>query len=198
MFGKRTGHSAVSVDGKLWIFGGSDPTTVPPTFYSDLHIETAPINPVGSPPTPRQYHGAAILKGIMYVVGGEDKNKTALRDFFSLDSAHKWTPLEKAPISTASPSLVATAGHLLLYDGATSGVYSYDTAKKWSTELNKGTATPPKRKHQTAVAFRDGIVIFGGQLDDNTYANDVWYFSTSMYNSSISTYLTSRRHSNME
>lgn len=155
-----------------------------------MHVGASPKTTTGDPKG-RQYHAAAVLNEVMYIVGGVDVGNNALQDFYSLGSSFKWTSRSAPPIKTASPSLVAIAGQLLLYDGATSNVYSYDISNStWSESLNNGTSTPPTRVHQTAVAFGDGIAIFGGQLTDLTYTNDVWYFSTSMYSLCIRPFLT--------
>ena len=69
----RSGHAAVSVGDRMWIFGGSTGEDSNELYSLDFSAKTpkwAKGGDVGERPEPRRFHGMAVAGGVIYIFGG--------------------------------------------------------------------------------------------------------------------------------
>lgn len=120
-------HSATVVGDSLVIFGGWDQPEVFNDVYSlDLAtMEFARLELSGTPPSPRSWHAAVLVRGAeeggggILIQGGYD-GETALSDAFLLDlGARRWTEVTPAlfPTGRAGHAGVVHDGCVHLYGG---------------------------------------------------------------------------------
>jgi len=112
---ERYGHSGTLVDGKLWVFGGSNDAHLPKDdlYYLDLaNMQWTEVTKEGNWPPPRFHHSAALTEdgSKIYIFGGSKTQSDHLNDMWELSLETKtWTrvPTEKPP--------VPRAGHLSFF-----------------------------------------------------------------------------------
>lgn len=121
----RSGHSAcVMQERKIFVFGGWDT----PVCYNDMYMldlglmEFSKVKTSGKAPSPRSWHGSAVLTDTKFLIHGGYNGNNALSDafIFDIDTNH-WTEVALPQLSTprAGHSIIAmeTAGHLPLIKG---------------------------------------------------------------------------------
>ncbi|GAB4824011.1 hypothetical protein N2152v2_011057 [Parachlorella kessleri] len=183
--------SAASVlHGDSWVlFGGIDGENKHNSvFVLDLATSTwSRLAPSGDTPWPREGHAAALLGQRMYVFGGntmQDGEERYENDLHILDLvSHEWTRVQalgSLPRPRDSHAAAAWGGRLVVIGGDDTheylrDVWAYDPADNTWNEVQVANAadfTP--RASFTAVATRDGILIFGGASIEMDFFNDCW------------------------
>ncbi|KAI5104267.1 kelch repeat-containing protein isoform X1 [Silurus meridionalis] len=113
----RSGHSACVMQGKIFIFGGWDtPVCFNDMFMLDLCLmEFSAVKTSGSAPSPRSWHGCAVLSESRFLVHGGYDGNHALSDTFLFNTdTNCWTSLTcswltKTPRAGHSIITMATA-----------------------------------------------------------------------------------------
>ena len=165
-------YSAMApLDGKLVLFGGTDPglgtnndTWIwDGTTWTDTHADSS-----GSTPAPRDSAVMAPLGGRLVLFGGEDTG-ALYGDTWSWDGA-AWSLLQVAgPPATSDAVMAPLEGKLVLFMGTTSDTWTFDGAA-WS----KVATTGPSPRSGAAMAPLNGkLFLFGGTLKANDNA-ETW------------------------
>ncbi|RIA93152.1 hypothetical protein C1645_722866, partial [Glomus cerebriforme] len=78
----RSGHVSCVYQNKIYIFGGSDGEKYyNDTWCYDIKENTwTELSCIGYIPTPREFHGATIIKDVMYIFGGRVKEGTEFKE----------------------------------------------------------------------------------------------------------------------
>ncbi|XP_029310794.1 kelch repeat-containing protein [Cottoperca gobio] len=115
----RSGHSAcVMQERKIYVFGGWDT----PVCYNDLYMldlglmEFSAVKTSGKAPSPRSWHGSAVLSQTKFLIHGGYNGNNALSDTFIFDiDTNSWTEvtLPQLCVPRAGHSIITmqTAGH---------------------------------------------------------------------------------------
>ncbi|XP_039868203.1 kelch repeat-containing protein isoform X3 [Simochromis diagramma] len=115
----RSGHSAcVMQERKIYVFGGWDT----PVCYNDMYMldlglmEFSAVKTTGNPPSPRSWHGSAVLSDTKFLIHGGYNGNNALSDAFVFDiDTNSWTEVSAPELSVprAGHSIITmeTAGH---------------------------------------------------------------------------------------
>jgi N-acetylneuraminic acid mutarotase len=128
--------------------------------------------PVASLNIARQEHGAALLRGLVYVAGGEGE-ADAYRTVERYDPAlNQWSFVADLPVPLYHAALVAANDRLYLIGGypavgpadSLDSVYVYDPdANQWGT-----AARLPQPRSTGAAANINGLIYYAGGLDDSS------------------------------
>ncbi|KAM9335589.1 kelch repeat-containing protein [Symphorus nematophorus] len=121
----RSGHSAcVMQERKIYVFGGWDT----PVCYNDMYMldlglmEFSAVKTTGKAPSPRSWHGSAVLSDTKFLIHGGYNGNNALSDTFLFDiDTNSWTEvtLPQLSLPRAGHSIITmeTAGHLRFSEG---------------------------------------------------------------------------------
>ncbi|XP_029932605.1 kelch repeat-containing protein isoform X1 [Myripristis murdjan] len=108
----RSGHSAcVMQERKIYVFGGWDF----PVCYNDMYMldlglmEFSAVKTTGKAPSPRSWHGSAVLSDTKFLIHGGYNGNNALNDTFIFDTdTNSWTEVTHPELS------VPRAGHSII------------------------------------------------------------------------------------
>jgi len=174
-----TRHTSVVVNGKLWIFGGSNISSKMNELYL-MDPETRNIVRVeprsGVPPSSRSDHGCAAVGNKIFIFGGSDLSVTPQNDVHSFDTETLiWSELKTngtVPSPRSGLVCVTLGKNIYLFGGA------QWNQKKWTHKSNElfifnteslswskpNTEGPPPGVSTFAAAFPYGrhIWIIGG------------------------------------
>ncbi|XP_026208153.1 kelch repeat-containing protein [Anabas testudineus] len=108
----RSGHSAcVMQERKIYVFGGWDT----PVCYNDMYMldlglmEFSAVKTSGKAPSPRSWHGSAVLSDTKFLIHGGYNGNNALSDTFIFDTdTNSWTEVTLPQLS------VPRAGHSII------------------------------------------------------------------------------------
>ncbi|XP_070849557.1 kelch repeat-containing protein [Chaetodon trifascialis] len=108
----RSGHSAcVMQERKIYVFGGWDT----PVCYNDMYMldlglmEFSAVKTTGKAPSPRSWHGSAVLSDTKFLIHGGYNGNNALSDTFIFDiDSNSWTEVTLPQLS------VPRAGHSII------------------------------------------------------------------------------------
>ncbi|XP_069573082.1 kelch repeat-containing protein [Brachyistius frenatus] len=114
----RSGHSAcVMQERKIYVFGGWDT----PVCYNDMYMldlglmEFSAVKMTGTAPSPRSWHGSAVLSDTQFLIHGGYNGNNALGDAFVFDTdTNSWTEvtLPRLSVPRAGHSVITMAtGH---------------------------------------------------------------------------------------
>ncbi|KAM4537474.1 kelch repeat-containing protein [Odontesthes bonariensis] len=115
----RSGHSAcVMQERYIYVFGGWDT----PVCYNDMYMldlglmEFSVVKMSGKAPSPRSWHGSAVLSDTRFLIHGGYNGSNALSDTFIFDiETNRWTEvtLPQLSVPRAGHSIITmeTAGH---------------------------------------------------------------------------------------
>jgi Kelch motif len=156
----------VAYDGKLYVVGGA--ANVPSAVIERYDPSSNLWASLGEKPTPASQVQAAIVRGLMYVPGGEGADGKPLAVVEAYDPRNqRWETLPPLPEPRSRYALASVEGRLYLlggWDGSRSRaevfVYDPDT-KQWSTAAPM--RTPRRGAGATAVEGR--IYVIGGEND---------------------------------
>ena len=174
----RSGATAATVNGTIYVSGGEIPTADdPPTAQVEAFIPSSntlvPWRFKKPLPEPRSYtNGAAVIGGKIYVSGGftidAEGDYVRTRSLYRYDPVTDvWTTRKQLPRATSGGATVAIDGKLYTYvvygpdnsDGA--ALYRYDPGTNTWTELAK----PPAIRVGAAAAVLGGKMwVIGGRF----------------------------------
>jgi N-acetylneuraminic acid mutarotase len=169
----RYHHTSVTIDRKLYIFGGSSQGSIRNDLYEwdkDTGCWTNLSSPAaGTVPTVRYAHTATVIDGKMYIFGGHT-GSSYLNDLHVYDPASRtWTNLSyplfgSAPSSRLYHMAFAAYGKLWIYGGNTGSrvadLHTYDPTTKAWTQIT--TTNPPSARESASVVVMDGVAYFFG------------------------------------
>ncbi|MCI4377394.1 hypothetical protein PGIGA_G00203100 [Pangasianodon gigas] len=147
----RSGHSACVMQGKIFIFGGWDtPVCFNDMFMLDLCLmEFSAVQTSGSAPSPRSWHGCAVLSESRFLVHGGYNGNDALSDMFLFNTdTNCWTSLACSQL-TSTPR----AGHSII---------------TMATACVKGSSDD-----QEQVSESQTLLIFGGGDNEGSFFSDL-------------------------
>lgn len=196
--GGRWGHSMVSFNNAIYLFGGSCPGQV----YNDLwmteislidtsgHVTWKKLNPPGAIPNARGGHSAVVVGHFMYIFGGNDLN-TSYSDVWCLDlldgqaESFGWELIQESDSSGPSPrighSTIAVGRHILIFGGRDfhkrefcTGVYLFDTDERSWEKLSVQYMNDARTGH-CAIPCPSGILYFGGLVSESQSSSQVMH-----------------------
>ena len=181
----RSGHTLVTIDGDVYLFGGEGSSSGSLFGYSpngpifndlwrlegnEWKEETA-----SNPPPARRFHKAVEVGGKMYVFFGEDSQGQPKSDVWEYDpGGNTWTQkVVAAPAAARSQHSVVTINDkLYVYGGKDSNgdkrqdLWSYDTAANtWQQLANAPTSFS-----------RHSAVVHNNQMYVHTFTQSIWRY----------------------
>eukprot|EP01012_Entosiphon_sulcatum_P012009 TRINITY_DN17474_c0_g1_i1.p1 TRINITY_DN17474_c0_g1~~TRINITY_DN17474_c0_g1_i1.p1 ORF type:complete len:445 (-),score=43.60 TRINITY_DN17474_c0_g1_i1:10-1344(-) len=178
---ERAGHSAVTHDGKMWVFGGESNVFC----LNDLHfldfqtLKWTHVQVSGVVPAPRGGHSCAVHTNSLWIFGGDDRTNY-FNDTFVFDISKRiWSRADttRDALSSARGGHVCTisGGKLIVFGGVSDSQLRYlnDTLsldlKTLGWAVHKASGEPPSvRSGHTAVTAKGALWVWGG-YDDVTF-----------------------------
>ncbi|KAG5187303.1 hypothetical protein JKP88DRAFT_161799 [Tribonema minus] len=168
----RSGHAAVIVRGKIYVFGGCDGDVV----YNDLHCfdtvthEWRVIMSEGAP-TPRAAFGMCAGPGdedFTIACGSNTQFMSAYSDVWSFNTRHRtWTQLFESPKALYGVSICWYGRMLLMYAG-TAGLeycnhlYAFHSLTSSVIKVSTTGVCPSIWYKHESFAVNDDMYVFGG------------------------------------
>ncbi len=162
----RSDFGVVPYDGKLYVVGGAanGPSSVIERYDPASNLWAS----LGEKPTPASQVQAAIVRGLIYVPGGEGADGKPLAVVEAYDPRNqRWESLPPLPEPRSRYALASVEGRLYLFGGwdgsrYRSEVFVYDPdTKKWSTAAPMRTP----RRGAGAAPVEGRIYVVGGEND---------------------------------
>jgi len=159
-------HSTVTIDGKMYLFGGQTTGTT-----NALRVLTPVTNSwaaKAAAPVARRHHSAVAIDGKMYMFGGNMANNTAgTKTLYVYDPVTNiWTQKASAPTARYYHSAVVIAGKMYVFGGIDDVGVTPDTVDQydpvtdvWTTVF---TDSALAMYVQSAAVIADKAYIFGG------------------------------------
>lgn len=184
----RGEHTAVVIDGKIYVAGGRFKRTPDSADFND-HFDTASVlvfdpiaeewSAVADMPTARNSHAAAVIDDKMYVVGGrqfieQDNGEYANVNVASLEvydpEAESWETLAPLPKAAGGITAATVDGKLYAFGGEQWVPEQAVIAEAWVYDpvLDQWTSVPdmPTPRHGMAAgAIGNQIYVFGGATE---------------------------------
>ena len=173
----RSGHSAVTYNGKMYIFGGA----IAGTEYNEVweyDISGDSWTQLTSGATARYWHSAQIYNGKMYIFGGFD-GSVFLNDIWEYDiSGDSWNQLTSGATIRGQHSAIESGGKLYIFGGQDASfflndLYEYDIAGDSWSSLTSGATI---RAGHSAIHYESKMYVFGGHFGATDY-NQVWEYN---------------------
>jgi len=166
------------ISGQIYVVGG-----YPTSGYSVPLADTQIYNPVTNTwssgvalPTGTAQGVAAVVKNVLYVIGGTTDGKTQTNAAWAFNPKTKtWSAIAAMPTASADPGVAVENNIIYVIGGYGSGlrlntVQSYNPATgKWTTEapLLNGKSEPSVGLVGTTIVAADGFTSSGGDNGDN-------------------------------
>ena len=184
----RGEHTAVVIDGKIYVAGGRFKRTPDSANFND-HFDTASVlvfDPIAQEwssapdlPTARNSHAAAVIDGKMYVVGGrqfieQENGEYANINVANLEvydpEAESWSTLAPLPQAAGGITAATVDGKLYVFGGEQWIPEKTVIAEAWVYDpaLDQWTTVPdmPTPRHGIAAGAIDNqIYVFGGATE---------------------------------
>ncbi|XP_015251388.1 PREDICTED: tip elongation aberrant protein 3-like [Cyprinodon variegatus] len=149
----RSGHSACVIQERyIYVFGGWDT----PVCYNDMYMldlglmEFSVVKTSGKAPSPRSWHGSAVLSENKFLIHGGYNGNNALGDAFIFDiDTNSWTELKLPQLS------VPRAGHSII-TMETPARHGYSEEKSSKSSVSSRT-----------------LLVFGGGDNEGTFFSDL-------------------------
>jgi N-acetylneuraminic acid mutarotase len=165
----RGSPAAAAIGDRIYVVGGSTGSRDEPRASAGLEIldlRTGRWTIGPDMPTARHHHGAASLRGQLYVVGGrtdEDDSSDAVERFDP--ETGRWSRLASLPLAVGGLG-VASTGDVLVATGGGDDREHWVTPATWTLEPDgrwrrRADLVAARHGHATA-AVGDTIVVFGG------------------------------------
>ena len=189
----RHNHSAIVYKKSMIIYGGSNSDGYLDQVY-EYNFENEQWNEVicsGDGPGARHGHSECLFNNQMIVFGGKVgvQSTKFFNDVYSLDlDTNVWTKVKTTGISPSPRcwhGCTQLAGLMYIFGGFRfdgyrelyfADLFQYDpNTNSWS-ELTFHGNSPSLRNRQTFIAFRDLIILLGGNRLDNRdiFLDDIW------------------------
>ncbi|KAM3590662.1 uncharacterized protein V6R79_014048 [Siganus canaliculatus] len=153
----RSGHSAcVMQERKIYVFGGWDT----PVCYNDMYMldlglmEFSVVKTTGKAPSPRSWHGSAVLSDTKFLIHGGYNGNNALSDTFIFDiDTNSWTEVTVPQLS------VPRAGHSIITMETTAARWRFSEEDDDSDECSGSSGTT--------------LLVFGGGDNEGNFYSDL-------------------------
>ncbi|PNY11087.1 RING finger protein B-like [Trifolium pratense] len=199
--GKRWGHTCNSINGgrHIYVFGGygKDNCQTNQVHVFDTVNQTWSQPAIkGTPPTPRDSHTCSVVGDRLFVFGGTD-GMNPLKDLHILDtSLQTWEcPIIRGdgPEAREGHSAAVVGQRLFIFGGCgksadnNSEVYYNDLyilnteTLVWMRPTTSGTPPSPRDSH-TFSAWKNKIIVIGGEDGHDYYLSDVHILDTDAQN----------------
>jgi len=180
---KLSGYALVAFEGKLFLFGGWDGTSYLSTVFSydpeeDQWVERAPML------TPRSYSGAAVVGGVIYVVGGYNQGVSlAVNESYypsrDIEGGEPW--IEKAPMPERryAMGIDGLADILYVFGGkldtnGTNNLLQYIPQRdEW--QIIKSAPNKEERQQLGLITFEGNLYVMGGQTNGKFLSSNFAY-----------------------
>lgn len=198
--GGRWGHSMVSFNNSIYLFGGSCPglvfndlwmTVIDPQDSTD-HVTWVKLNPPGIVPNARGGHSAVVVGHFMYIFGGNNLI-SSYNDIWCLNLLENhaemfgWELIQESDSSGPSPrighSMIAIGRHMLIFGGRDfhknsfcSGLYLFDTDERSWEKLSIQGMNDTRTGH-CAIPCSSGILYFGGLVSETQSSSQVMHLN---------------------
>ncbi len=172
--------ATAEADGKIYVLGGYPSTrvTVDTVQVYDIRNDRWSIGP--KLPQPNNHGMAAVVDGIVYLIGGQtDPNQAYVDTVYALDPAvGRWVEKAKMPTKRSAGVPVVFEGKIYVAGGRPPHGHEfavYDPkADKWETLPN----LPSQRNHIAGAAMNGKIYIAGGRLEGGFQSDKTAAFET--------------------
>ncbi|KAJ5079303.1 leucine-zipper-like transcriptional regulator 1 [Anaeramoeba ignava] len=184
---KRSRHTSVLYNNKLWIFGGYsvDNKVFNDLFTFDLESHQWTEIKTQNPPNPLKGHTAVVYNDQMYIFGGSrmfsEGNAINVFDFKS----HTWNKIEtqeqEVPPIRHYHTAVVWNDRMWIYGGFHWGSSYNDmwtfnfTENKWN-QINQKGDIPPGRGSHIATVYYNNMYMHGGLFDGTETIGDFYRF----------------------
>jgi N-acetylneuraminic acid mutarotase len=191
----RAGHSAATINGKLYIFGGINYLDY--VDRNDLHVYDPVANSwtliegyTGSPPSERYLHSASVIDGKLYIFGGYDTFDIDLQDMHVYDPlANSWANITGSTGPSSHGGLGQGSGvidgKIYLFGGYDSygdvqflqNLHVYDPALNSWSEITEAEGTFPSARESAGATVVSGkLYILGGSSEEGIQQDMHIYF----------------------
>lgn len=173
----RSGATAVSVDNKIYVFGGLFNSQ----YYSDLHIINLETNTIEHPPSNQNQsnlppgrigHAMGYSDGKIVIWGGFNGN--FLKDLWIYDiSECEWTRMPCDAQGRADAAFTVCDGNLYIIGSSNSdAIFTYNITNPQNMDVITPTGNPPPYdlKGAMMVAVDRYLIFVGGKLENKRYA----------------------------
>lgn len=196
---KREGHTAVSLDGMLIVFGGC---YLDKQCFNDVHVFFAnkklwvPVKTMGQPPAEREGHTSTMVGDRMFVYGGSSQLgylddayvlKTSLSGLTGEELVMAWGRPDVGSMVSSSENLPAgreghtgtLVGSRIFYFGGytergfTNELLILDTSSMSWEQPHVSSLKPPAREGHSSSLYNDRMYVWGG-FTDGGCLNDLW------------------------
>ena len=176
----RFGHSMVSIDDSVYVFGGHSPTNPVPQNdlwqYQPEAYDWAEIV-AQDPPPERHSHTATAVDGKMYVYGGLDGRYQPMGDMWVYEpSANTWTQVSTGSVPARGfHSATAVGDQIVIFGGLdhdqrpSTDTWVYSTT---SGTWERGQNFPDLGYGDTGAAYNDSVYVLG-HTEGLAYVYDV-------------------------
>ncbi|XP_054153546.1 kelch domain-containing protein 3-like [Oppia nitens] len=189
--GARDGHTAVSIDNKMYIFGGYEELTE--RFSNDIYVLDMTtfvwkyVTASGQPPTWRDFHSAVAYEDRMYVFGGRSdrsgpnhsQHEVYCNELMYFNTTtNTWIKPSVTNQSSSQPPPCGRRSHssfvyqnMIYIFGGYNGLdrqhfndlYQFDPRRQvWSLVDVRGRHRPCARRRQCCCVVGDRLYLFGG------------------------------------
>ncbi|CAF2064740.1 unnamed protein product [Brassica napus] len=198
--GKRWGHTCNAIKGGrfVYVFGGFGRddclTNQVNVFDAGTQIWTKPVIR-GVPPSPRDSHSCTTVGDHLFVFGGTD-GKNHLKDLHVLDtSSHTWKCVDargEGPEAREAHSATLVGKRIFIFGGCGKASGSDDevfyndlfilNTETLTWQRAETTGNPPSaRDSHTCSAWKNKIIVVGGEDLDDYYYSDVHILDTETF-----------------
>ena len=189
MANERFSHAAAAVGGKVYAIGGivGLPTGAPSALVEAYNPVTNTWAAVAPMLTPREGSGAAVIDGLIYVVGGNTVSSVAVANVERYDpAANAWTARAPLPVARRFHAVAAVNGILYAIGGETSaGIVGTVDAYDPTTDTWTSRAPLLAARTRLAAAEANGLLYVAGGSDGSSALPGV-----EVYNPSTNTWTT--------
>ncbi|XP_051756373.1 kelch repeat-containing protein isoform X1 [Ctenopharyngodon idella] len=150
----RSGHSACVMQGRIFVFGGWDtPVCFNDMFMLDLGLmEFSAVKTSGTAPSPRSWHGCAVLSDCSFLIHGGYNGNNALSDTFIFNTDTScWSSLILPQLNS-----VPRAGHSII---------------TMPTTCRKGSIDEQEELSESAPQT---LLVFGGGDNEGSFFSDLF------------------------
>jgi len=184
---RKTEHSTVVFEGKLWVLGGRYSSTLNNEVrYSEdgiiWHIATS-----SAPWSKRYSHSALVFNDRIWIIGGLGSSGQILNDIWSSDNGFNWTlEVEDTPWTRRSYFSSAVFGGKMWIIGGWNNkntfyndIWSSSDGVNWTQEVS--SAQWSAREGHASVVFNNKLWVIGGNQGVSQSVSDVWYSSDGIF-----------------
>ncbi len=185
--------SAVSIENRIYVFGGIDKQNLPLRDILCIDLEERTIKRVADFPTERYAVSSAVAGGKIYLAGGYD-TKEYYDDIFMFDpDSREIEKIGTLPEPRGFGAMVAydqKLYYLFGWNGNRIGetVFEIDPAAGEAREFENGIVSaggadgvPPVQYH-TALASGEELYVYGGEDGENRYLDEVYRINMKNWN----------------